>query len=207
MWGEWVTQKWKMVIPFTSSQLIIYTYLSIHVLAGIIIGWMVYKTISRSHQLWGDTKYKLELSQSDKKLFLIHGKKKPWYQKFISILVLLLLIILSYVFRAGEGWETAMITLVRVAVILLLWFSFIAPLLIRLLQKYLNRKHHLLAEQVSHTMDLLPQIAWIIDKSWKESKQLPFTSRWKTFILNSLLYTLQFRSTHDPHTDRSHAES
>ena len=44
-WGSWVTEKWNFVLPFSSSGMIIGFYLLIHLLAGIMIGWFIYKII------------------------------------------------------------------------------------------------------------------------------------------------------------------
>ena len=124
MWGKWVSEKWQFVLPLHSSQLIIIAYLTIHFIAGLLVGWFVFRILRRTHQLWGNRRYKLELSQQDKKTFQISGKKKPWYRKLISLIVFLVLIGASYILNTSEGWGTALITLIRVIIILILWFRF-----------------------------------------------------------------------------------
>ena len=52
-------------------------------------------------------------------------------------------------------------------------------------------------DEVSHTMDMFPQLLWIVDKAWKETKGMSFFKKWKLFIVNTMLYLLQYKTADD----------
>jgi hypothetical protein len=74
------------------------------------------------------------------------------------------------------------------------------------LQRFLQKKQGQLSEQVAQTMDMLPHLAWILEKAWKETDGQSFFKRWKPFAVHTLLYILQYTSTYDPDPDRPHPE-
>ncbi len=208
IWGEWVAAKWGVLIPVSSSKIIIYTYLSIHLLVGFIIGWLTYKTIKSVHAQWGLKQYALVLGKEDTKSLFKHKKKKSW-RRFIFFFVLVAIIILAYsgLPDSDSNIQQGLLAIIRACAVLTLWFVFLAPLMIRLLRKYLNKKHQQLSLEVSQTMDMFPHLLWIIDKAWNESKSLRFFQRLKLFLLHTLLYILQYRTADDTDSNRTDKES
>src|SRR5690606_7311981 len=45
IWGRWVADKWDVILPVSSSRLMIYSYLGLHVVAGLLVGWACYRII------------------------------------------------------------------------------------------------------------------------------------------------------------------
>lgn len=206
IWGNVVTKRWGLIIPLSSSQLIIYIYLAIHLFSGIIIGWSTYRAIKAVNTLWGQRRFHLILGERDKKTLFgtVKGKKKKWKRPVMFIL-LVVLIALAYSGIGGheEGIRTALIAILRATAILTIWFVFLAPWVIRLLQNFLDKKHKQLSAEVAQTMDMFPHMLWILDKAWKESRSRRFFSRWKIFVIHSILYILQYQPHHDPDPQRS----
>ena len=205
IWGKWVTEKWGFIISISSSQLIIYSYLAIHVITGLLMGWVMYKMIMTAHREWGLQLYQLELSRDDRKsIFKSESKKKNW-KRVILFVILIAIIISAYSIQSNAGGlQKGLLAILRAIAILIIWFVFLAPFLIKILQRYLHQKHRGLSEQVAHTMDIIPHIAWILDKAWRDSKHLGLLARWKSFIIHSLLYTLQYKSSYDTDPDRAY---
>jgi len=208
IWGTWVTDKWGIVLPFSSSRLIIGFYLGIHLFVGIMIGWFIYKILIAIDKHWGESRFQLSLSKDEKKVFFNTGQKpKKSWGRYIFFVFLIVIIVFAYVGTGDKSdIQKGILAILRAVVILTLWFVFLAPFMIRLLQKWLTRKHQQLAKEVSATMDMFPQLLWIIDRSWKEARSQHNFSRLKTFILHSFLYILQYKSYHDPDPDRSHTK-
>ena len=203
LWGKWIAEKWGVIIPVSSSLLLIYTYVGIHFAAGILFGWLVYKMIMTAHREWGKQLYQLELGRDQRKSFFKKTNKKRNPKRIILLIILIAVIVSAYTLNAGDdGLKKGLIAALRALSILTVWFVFLAPLLLKIMQRYLKRKHSELSDQVSHTMDIIPHIAWILDKAWRDSKHLGLLARWKSFIIHSLLYTLQYKSTYDPDPDR-----
>jgi hypothetical protein len=204
IWGKWVSEKWNVIIPVSSSKLIIGIYLGIHFFAGILIGIFIYKIIMAVRSNWGESKFQLILNDEDRIDFSKSGKRKNKWKRYVLFLVLMILILLAYTINSEQSdIGKGIISIVRSVAILSLWFLFLGPLFISWLKRFLNKKHQQLSEQVKHTMDIFPQLIWILQKSWKSSQQLHGLQRWKSFILHSILYILQYKSSHDPHPHRA----
>lgn len=199
IWGKWVADRWNVILPASSSRLIIYVYLSVHFFVGILMGWLTFLTIKAVQSKWGHSAYQLQLTKDDRKEWVRKGgHKNPW-KKNILLLAVILMIGLAYsqVVQGEHALQKALVTLLRVAGILVIWYVFLAPWVIRLIQRFLRKKHAQLADEVSHTMDMFPHLIWIVDKAWKETSGLSFFKKWKTFLVHSMLYLLQYKTADD----------
>jgi hypothetical protein len=204
IWGDWVFDKWNIILPFSSARLVIYIYLLIHFIAGLLIGWMVYRIIRAAHRHWGDARYQLVLDQGDKRSLFDHRKhpRRKW-KRYLFLVVVMIMIVLAYLINpASNDVMKGLIAVARSLLLLAVWFVFLGPLVMKVIQKYLAKKHGYLSQQVDHTMDMMPHLAWIIEKAWRESGEVQKTGKWKAFILTALLYILQFRIHDDTHTHR-----
>lgn len=209
IWGEWITKQWHVVILVSSSRLIIYIYLLIHFISGLFIGWLIYRMIKAIHRLWGDSQYELRLGRDDKKEFFMPGSgpRRKW-KKFFLFIILMVGIVFAYTLGDNHtGIQKGLISVIRAVVLLAIWFIFLAPLVIKVLKKFLRKKHQQLSEQVAHTMDIIPLLAWILDKAWKETQHLSFFRRWKSFVIHALLYILQYKSIYDTYSDGTDTQS
>ena len=122
---------------------------------------------------------------------------------WLALVVVMIPLAYSQIMSAESSLQKGLITLLRVAIILTLWFVVVAPFFIRIIQSLLRKKHQRLADEVSHTMDMFPQLLWIIDKAWKETGNLRFVQRWKTFVILAMVYVLQYKTGYDPDTHRA----
>ena len=200
IWGAWVAKEWGVILPFSSSRLIIFLYLGIHFIAGILVGWGTYKMIRFAKEHWGEKKYQLQLKADDKKqVFNSNGGNKKKWRRYLLFFILTIMIIAAYLIQGGKsGIQKGLISILRSVLILTIWFVFLAPFMIRLLNKWLHKKHEQLAKEISLTMEMFPQLFWILDKAWKETRNLKMIERWKIFVLNTFLYILQYKSHDDP---------
>lgn len=195
LWGEWVAGKWGMVLSFSSSTLLIGIYLAIHVLVGILVGWWAHRIHRTIRTRWGDPAYTLILSPEDRKAIALDpNRRRDPRRRWMMFIVLVGIITAAYVLAPGEShWGKALWAVVRAGTILALWFLFLAPWLIRLLQRFLHRRHEQLAGTIARTMDLFPALLWILDKAWRETRGRSAIGRSGEFLTRSLLYILQFQ--------------
>ena len=79
----------------------------------------------------------------------------------------------------------------RSALILLTWYYLIAPLLLKILQKFLDKQKAKLRVEIEETMLLLPTTKVIIKKSWEASRKKSRGGRllffWRSVIANTLI--------------------
>jgi multisubunit Na+/H+ antiporter MnhB subunit len=207
IWGKWVGDKWGVVLPASSSTMIIVLYLLIHVAAGLLVGWWCYRIIRTIQRQWGDTAYQLTLSAEDRKAFMPGARSAsgPW-KRLALLATLIMLITLAYGVLPGENdWQKAMVSILRVVVILVLWFVFIAPMMVRFMHRLLRHKRQQLAAEVTQVMDMFPALLWILDKAWTETRNEGAWTRGQAFLTRALLYALQYK-THDADPGRAGEE-
>jgi len=211
IWGKWVAEKWGLILPLSSSYMIIVLYLFIHLIAGVFIGWSIYKIIIAVKKLWGISQYQLHLNKEHQKNIFLKNegtKKRFRWKRYALFVVLMLLIVVAYSINEDvNDFQKGMISVARAFAILGIWFLFIGPFVMKLLRKYLQKKHNELSVQVGHTLDMIPELAWLLDKAWKETQQRRGFARIKSFVIHSLLYILQYKTSDDTHTDRADTQS
>jgi hypothetical protein len=204
IWGKKIAESWGVMIPVSSSQLLITIYVSIYFVVGLLMGWTTWRAVKAVKQRWGDAAYQLQLQQQDRIEFMGRNKKsgKRNWMRYALLAVVVLMIPLAYsqIMSAESSLEKGLMTLLRVTIILILWFVVVAPFFIKIIQSLLRKKHKQLADEVSHTMDMFPQLLWIINKAWKETNELRWLKRWKTFIVLTMAYILQYRTVDDKNT-------
>ena len=209
IWGEWVFDKWNIILPFSSARLVIYIYLLIHFVAGLLIGWMVYRVIRAANRHWGEARYQLVLGQGDKRSFFENQKRpgRKW-KRYLFLVVVMIMIVLAYLINPeSNDVMKGLLAVGRSLLLLIIWFVFLGPMVMKAIQKYLAKKHGVLSQQVEHTMDMMPHLAWIIERAWRETSEIKRRGKWKTFILMAILYILQFRINDDTHTYRPDTQS
>ncbi len=120
----------------------------------------------------------------------------------------MIMIVLAYLINpASNDVMKGLVAVGRSLLLLIIWFVFLGPMVMKAMQKYLAKKHEALSHQVEHTMDMMPHLAWIIERAWRETREMKTAGKWKTFILTALLYILQFRINDDTHTHRPDTQS
>lgn len=192
-WGQWVAERWNVVLPFSSSTMVITAYLMVHVLAGGVVGFLICKTLRSVSAGWNDPRFVLEMSSEHRSNRIQQSTKKKGWKKYLTMVLLLIMITGAFLIDADEGIAGAMVTILRVVLILSVWFLFAGPLLKRWIQRFLLKKKQGLSARVEETMDVLPHIVWIVEKAWKESAHQGWWKRWKTFLFLSVMYVLQFK--------------
>jgi hypothetical protein len=201
IWGKKIAESWGVMIPVSSSQLLIAIYVSIYFLFGLLMGWTTWRALKAVKQRWGDAAYQLQLRQEDRMEFMGRNKKsvkRKWLRyAVLGLVVVMIPLAYSQIMSAESSLEKGLMTLLRVTIILILWFVVVAPFLIKIIQSLLRKKHKQLADEVSHTMDMFPQLLWIINKAWNETNELRRLKRWKTFLVLTMAYILQYRTIDD----------
>lgn len=160
-------------------------YIAMHVLAGCLIGWICCSIPLKMGE-WKKTIVPFEntitatvVEQSIKR------KKRPFK---ISLLVIWMVLIALYIQSAipiGKPILSSNIILqilVRSIMIVLSWWLLFSPLLIKWLQKILQRKQEQMPQLVKEITRLLPTIKSIVAQSWAATKSLAGTKKFAAFI-------------------------
>jgi len=177
------------------SYLIISTYISIHILGGMIAGITAGRIPNWVDNFSQNIDYNrivpVENLEKDTK-----SKRKLWYQKgsgIIFITITLILIVLSYTTSAFEANLPLKIIMmfVRSFVITALWFVLIAPIAMKFLQKLLNKKKSDYTTEIENLIKLLPEMKSAVKYCWLESNKRKGFSRLKLFLSYVFVITLR----------------
>ncbi len=157
------------------SLVLISTYVGLHLLAGIFWGIVAGKLPD-----WiNDNHSALQLKLIDDNFNLNHSTKKKkrkfWWQKKSGIFLLFFLIqivIISYFTPDVEKNFAVRIglMLLRVTVILFIWLKFIAPLILRFLQKLMKKYNYKYSTDIDLIISLFPGLKKILISSYTYAK-------------------------------------
>ena len=112
---------------------------------------------------------------------------------FWAVVVLL---IVTYIFLTRDGqaaYKSAIYIVARSLGILLLWYYLLGPYITKWIRKYLEDKKSSVQQEVNETLMLLPYLKNIVELAWKENRRERGYERWKSFMGDSILYSIHLR--------------
>ena len=174
-------------------------YISLHLIAGILIGYISAKVPAWiNHQLHSSV---WNTSLQIKQQYLntnIRKNKKSWLKKTSTLFILMIalaLIILSYSdtqIHQNQAFQ-AFIMIIRSFFIMFIWYKLAGPYLLKVYQKLMQKKRSHYSSEVRKTLQSLGPLRYIISQIWSETKSLPLFRRFKSFVGRALIATFTVR--------------
>jgi hypothetical protein len=180
------------------SLILISIYALLHLTAGIIIGILAGKipnwiavSINKNDYYLVDVKPENKV----KSFFEEIKKNKKSRKKKRGIVILSIAIgaiILSYLTPGlGSSLASDMVLMIfRAIVITLIWYFYLAPLLLNYSKKYLKKRQNIYAEEIEEIMTLLPQLKNVLFHCWTKSSQHKGFRKYRLFLSYSLITML-----------------
>jgi hypothetical protein len=186
---------------FTNYSLYIaVTYIALHVLTGLIVGW--WAGIIPTRVLNWHNKYQnvfVKTGKREETILLKSNKKKKRFKKAVFIIwIILLLLYLQSHFKIGDPILSPRLSvqiLIRSIIIILAWYFAIGPLLSRGLKKWLEKKQSASREEIIEITRLLPSIKTAMNESWKASSSTKGIR--KIFLCCKLILVYILHPTHE----------
>ena len=185
------------------SYLIVGTYIFIHIIGGVIAGW--YASILPS-RLEFNTSKKINTMNENVNDFLnsntkSHRKRKWWLKPsgIVLFIFLLFVIAISFLFEEVDSNIAAKIAVMflRSVIIIVIWYYFISPLLLKFVNKILLSKKQKRAEEIENIVQVFPNIKSIIKYSWNKSQNYKGLKRIIIFIDSVFINYLLFERNED----------
>ncbi|MHB2148361.1 hypothetical protein ACX8XP_04830 [Calditrichota bacterium LG25] len=178
-------------LDFSASLAIISAYFILHIIGGFLIGLLCIKFLKLMEQLPDRFAHLPQIDLSARTMNIKKGKKKGKYKKFIHLSILLFFIIGTLtLFSAKDGLLQGMLVFFRVFALILLWYLFLGPFLIKRLHRFLKTKSKLYVNEIEHIHDILPSLKQIVFILWQDSAKYSYLKRWKYFLVNLILVSL-----------------
>ena len=170
-------------------------YILLHLTAGLFIGFYAGRlplkiNYHKNHiPLFIYTKNGKEIPRKGKR------KKKNWFLRPTGIFVIVIsigVIILSYASsKLEENVAMSVIfMLVRFVIIILIWFTILAPYAKKLFQKFITKRRSKYSKDLEEIFSLFPQFKRIVNYCWKLSADRKGYKRIRYFLSTSFYYLL-----------------
>jgi ABC-type thiamin/hydroxymethylpyrimidine transport system permease subunit len=147
------------------------SYLGVHALTGVLIGWFAGRLPGKIEQIQADNRYTI---RTDEEPLNISGRKKKKNLWLKITWIMLLVIFLQSELPVGQPLlpsNRVVSILIRSLVIMLGWVIIIGPLLDHLLKSWLGKKQSVLQPALHSIRQALPAIQSIFYSSWKRSAE------------------------------------
>jgi hypothetical protein len=175
------------------SYIIVGVYVLLHLMGGIFFG-LIAMRIPR----WIKEKKKLiDIGEVEEPVLEgkkeVKKKKKLWYRRKSGIIFLsisIVIIILSYLLPGlGNGLGSQMIIMIlRSFIITFVWFYLIAPLVIKLFKRFINKNKLKYSEDVNRVILILPDLKIIVKSSYDNSSSYHGIKKIKEFISSLIAF-------------------
>ena len=178
IYGASVQRKLNVVLETSSTSVLVTTYLILYSVCGILAGFFIKSMITiisnkKQEDFYLETKDIYSKNTTPKRSFKF---------KIIWIwLVTVTLIVFAFTFFGGDlfGWKEGIYIVLRSFLILMIWYLILGPFLLKLVQRFLNKKESQYKDDISNALDLFPYFRQIISFTWNDTKHLKGYSRFK----------------------------
>ncbi len=177
------------------SLLIIGAYSAIHlavgIAAGIIAGrlpvWMK-KFINENEKAINNFSLSEVEEKNNKKKSKI---KKRWWKRpsgylILSFSVIFALLTYLFPFFGKNKISEVIIMIIRSVLIVFLWFTFVAPYLLKLFRKFVEKKKNIYTTEINNVILLFPKLRYLVSENWKRSASLIGLKRIKHFLISTI---------------------
>lgn len=196
---DYVFKKFGMLAEGVSAQgswWVVSLYLGLYLVSGLLVGYLAGRLPA-------------EVRVASEKLVLNfqelstpseapgHGKSRSFWKRSSFRLGALVLVVFSLAYLLVPSYRNFMDPiwiLLRVAGLLILWYFVLAPLLMRLLQRFLNKKASDYRQEVAAALSLQPVFRELTRTAWRDTRALSGWRRWKALVVRTITYALVYVS-------------
>lgn len=191
VYSGWIGKQLSFVPFALNSETLIYTFLGFYTLSGIATGLIIIRTIKLIQRV-NVSEMDFELNTRFPEINAGKNNKKSIYLFFILVVVLIPIL---YYDDDTQAWQKAVYLIVRSVLILIVWYTLIGPLLIKLLNKLSLKKREFYQTDLQGILNIFPSLKAIVFYSWKDSGSLKGLNKLSQFLAKSIAYSLYFNNT------------
>ncbi|MFM9947240.1 MAG: hypothetical protein ACKV1O_04820 [Saprospiraceae bacterium] len=168
-------------------------YIGLYFVSGLLIGWLAGRLPAEVKTAAGRLSVP-EISGTEDEPSGKRPHRAFWQKPALRwIAFLLLLLTAIYLFAPASREVLAPLwLLVRVVGVIAVWYFLLAPLLMRLLQRFLQKKASEYREEVAAALELLPVFRVLAKAAWAETRPMKGWRRWKEFAIRIITYALLY---------------
>jgi len=194
-YGVWISTNFNFLSLNISSKHLILVYLIFYGVSGFLVGLIIVKVHVAVHSIKMPDNFNPPLLDIATNSKTKRPKKKMNLILFWCITLVVILIPLLFFNSKNNGWKTGLYVVARSLIIIGTWYIIIGPLILNLLNKFLQKRRSQYQTELQQTLLLLPHLKSIVNYVWKESKSLKGLNRIQYFISRSIVYSFHFKTS------------
>ena len=192
--SEFITHNNTVDINF--SYLIVGTYLGIHIILGMIIGTFAgkfpYKILKTINHEKPDIDSFYHSVNND---INTNNRPRHWWQKSSGILLIVFIVVMLIMSYLHPEWGSnktieVIIMVFRAVSIMIIWIFILAPLILKILHKYLKKKQNQYSKEISRIVDNFPHFKILVFHCWKNSSKEKGYQKIKSFATQLVTFLL-----------------
>lgn len=177
------------------SYWIIGVYLGIYIAGGFLIGWLALRTIngfnfSESSSIAATNSINDGKEFGLKKSTIKNNYKKLWV--LIGLMIGLSGILFFFAADNNQGWLAVVKTVSWTISAILVWYLIIAPIFLKIVQKFLQKKQSKHGEEILQILSFIPVLRQLTKMAWQKSKLKSGFGRWPFFVSTLIQTTLTY---------------
>lgn len=180
-------------VTISGSTWLIGLYIGGYLCFGILIGWLAGRLPVKVKE--ATTRLTVPALKADADNETEMKQQGPfWKRPMLRWLLLIILVLSAIYFYLPESrtFLEPLWLIVRVLGILAVWYFLLAPILMRLLRRFLQKKASQYEAEVSAALDLLPVFRQLARSAWRETAGLSAWKRWREFSIRIVAYALMY---------------
>ncbi len=184
------------VIGFGAAVWLVLIYLSIYALGGMIIGWIAGWVPGEVMGMLDQSGETCRVVAEDPAVRSagdgIKGTRKRRTRWRILLGLLGILAVFVFLLPGIQGAYKGLYLMLRTAVVIIVWYLFVAPLVIRGIRKILNQKSGKYRDEVQGILAIFPHLKHLASSIYSESAGRPILKRCRFFLMRMIAATLVF---------------
>ena len=194
---DYVFKKFGMLADGASAQgswWVMSLYVGIYLLGGLFIGFLAGRLPGRVHEVTEGVILP-EIQANARMSVGSPKKKKPLWRKTSFQLIVLILAAMFFIYGfipASRQFMAPLYIVARVLGLLLVWYLILAPFLMKMLHRFLDKKASAYREEVTAALNLQPVFKGLVRSAWRETRHLQGWKRWECLLVRIVTYVLVY---------------
>ena len=196
---EFIHKQFIFTPDYSGSSLLLMAYTFLYLAAGLFFGYLASRVlhpgkIDKTNLEEDFRQYTIQLSTLPER-----GKKRYFGRRSWLIIFLFMILGILLLFNPEMGWQKAVYVFVRALIVIILWYTLLAPLAKLFFESFLKKQKKKYAVELEGILSLFPDLKRMVRFSLERQGKIRSFWQFRDFLDDVLYLTL--------HTGRDEAEN